>query len=68
MALWRGATQGHEVTGLRREGIKFEALGYDMAVAATRLKGVGRELGEQLGRLAHQAHWGAALRAIARAH
>lgn len=34
--VWSGATQGHEVIGLRKEGIKFEALGFDLAVAACR--------------------------------
>lgn len=63
--LWRGATQGHEVVGLRRGGIKFEALGYDMALVAGRLTGVGRELGRALDRMAKQAHWGAAIRAEA---
>ena len=62
---WRGATQGHEVIGLRREGLKFEALGYDMAVAATRHKGVGRALARDLEDMAHHAHWGVAIRAAA---
>ncbi|MBW2527399.1 MAG: GMC family oxidoreductase N-terminal domain-containing protein, partial [Deltaproteobacteria bacterium] len=31
--LWTGATQGHEVIGLRGEGLKFEALGYDLPIA-----------------------------------
>lgn len=61
--LWTGATQGHEVIGLRRQGIKFEALGYDLAMAATRLKSVGRALSEELATLPHWAHFGAAIRA-----
>ncbi len=64
--LWRGATQGHEVIGLRKEGIKFEALGYDMALVATRLKGVGRDLADDIADMSHQAHWGAAIRAKSR--
>lgn len=64
--VWRGATQGHEVIGLRREGLKFEALGYDVVVAATRLKGFGRDFADALPTLAHHAHWGAAVRARAR--
>lgn len=64
--LWTGATQGHEVIGLRREGIKLEALGYDMAIVAGRLKGVGRDLGRALDEMRQEAHWGAAIRAEAR--
>ena len=64
--IWSGATQGHEVIGLRREGIKFEALGYDKTIVATRLKSVGRTLGRDIAELAHQANWGAAIRSTAR--
>ena len=64
--MWTGATQGHEVIGLRREGIKFEALGYDVALVAMRAKGYGGALGEELAELADVAHWGAAVRARAR--
>jgi choline dehydrogenase-like flavoprotein len=61
-----GATQGHEVTGLRREGIKVEALGFDLSILASRVPGVGRDLVRNLERLAHYAVWGAALKARAR--
>ncbi len=61
--VWEGATQGHEVIGLRREGIKFEALGYGMGIAASRLSGVGTELARQLAEMGHKASWGAAVRA-----
>lgn len=64
--LWTGATQGHEAIGLRKQGIKFEALGYDMALVATRLKGVGRTLARDIEDMMHQAHWGAAIRASSR--
>ncbi len=64
--VWSGATQGHEAVGLRKQGIKFEALGYDMAVAAMRAKGVGSSLVRDIEDLAHHAHWGAAIRARAR--
>ena len=64
--VWRGATQGHEVTGLRREGIKIEAMGYDMALVAARAPAIGRQLADQLSDLAHHAHWGAAIRSTAR--
>lgn len=60
---WRGATQGHEVIGLRREGIKFEVLGYDAAIVASRLEGVGKAFSRQLRDMAHHAQWGAAIRA-----
>lgn len=64
--MWDGATQGHEVIGLRREGIKFEALGYDIALVATRLKGFGRALADEIDDIAHWANWGAAIKASAR--
>ncbi|MBI3185579.1 MAG: GMC family oxidoreductase [Myxococcales bacterium] len=63
---WEGATQGHEVIGLRGEGIKFEALGYDLAILAARLKGVGRELSREISSLDRWLNWGAAIRAAAR--
>lgn len=61
--MWTGATQGHEVTGLREQGIKFEALGLDVALAASRLKSVGTDLMGELQDLDHRACWGAAIRA-----
>ncbi len=60
---WLGATQGHEVIGLRKQGIKFEALGYDAGLVASRLEGVGRALSRNLRGLAHHVQWGAAIRA-----
>lgn len=63
--LWRGATQGHEVIGLRREGLKFECLGYDLTLAATRVAGLGAAFAAGLEELPRQAHWGAAIRAQA---
>lgn len=62
---WTGATQGHEVIGLRREGIKFEALGYDLPIVAMRAKGFGRSLARDIDDLAHTCHWGVAVRAEA---
>lgn len=61
--LWTGATQGHEAIGLRQQRIKFEALGYDLPIAAMRLKTIGRALREELASLDHWCQWGAALRA-----
>ena len=63
--MWTGATQGHEVTGLVSEGIKFEALGFDMSVLASRVSGVGPALSEGIADFAHLATWGAAVRAEA---
>ncbi len=64
--LWTGATQGHEVIGLRHEGLKFEALGYDLALVAMRLKGQGQRLCQQLATMEHWCQWGVALRAQGR--
>lgn len=61
----RGATQGHEVTGLRGEGIKFEALGFDLSILASRVPGVGRAFAARMTELRRHAVWGAALRAQA---
>ncbi len=58
----RGATQGHEVTGLRGQGLKFETLGFDASILASRLPGVGRALRERLDALDHHLVFGAALR------
>jgi choline dehydrogenase-like flavoprotein len=63
---WRGATQGHEVTGYRSEGIKLEALGFDIALLASRVPGTGPAFARNLGELDRYAVWGAALRAGAR--
>ncbi|MBK9264137.1 MAG: GMC family oxidoreductase [Polyangiaceae bacterium] len=64
--MWEGATQGHEVIGLRREGLKFEALGFGLAVMAGRLGGVGRDFAKEIADMAHVVDWGAAVRAEAR--
>ena len=64
--MWEGATQGHEVIGLRREGLKFEALGFGLAVLAARLDGVGRELAVEIGEMAHWVDWGVAVKASSR--
>lgn len=61
--VWRGATQGHEVIGLRHEGLKFEALGFDLAVGASRFKSVGAALSKDIGDLGRWAHWGVAVKA-----
>jgi choline dehydrogenase-like flavoprotein len=61
-----GATQGHEVTGLRHEGIKVEALGFDLSILAGRVPDVGRAFAARLPELSRYAVWGAALKAKAR--
>lgn len=60
---WQGATQGHEVIGLRGEGLKLEALGFDLSILASRVPGVGADLARRLAELDHYACWGAAIRA-----
>lgn len=65
---WRGATQGHEVTGYRSEGIKLEALGFDISLLASRVPGVGADFAQRLRNLGRYAVWGAAIRARARGH
>jgi choline dehydrogenase-like flavoprotein len=60
-----GATQGHEVIGLRHEGLKVEALGFDLSILASRVPGLGDAFAANLSRLSHYAAWGAALRAEA---
>ena len=64
--MWEGATQGHEVIGLRHEGLKFEVLGFGLAVLAGRLPGAGASLAHQIDRMDHALDWGAAIRAEAR--
>ncbi len=61
--MWEGATQGHEVIGLRSEGLKFEALGFGIGLLAGRLPGVGTDLARAMDRIDHYANWGAAVRA-----
>ncbi len=61
-----GATQGHEVTGLRAEGLKLETLGFDASILGSRLPGVGPELAERLADARHHLVFGAALRTAGR--
>lgn len=63
--MWEGATQGHEVIGLRREGLKFETLGFGLAILAARLPGVGRTLAAGIADLEHHIDWGVAVKAQA---
>lgn len=60
---WEGATQGHEVTGLRHERMKLETLGFDLSILASRLPGAGRELARRVAESDRYAVWGAAIRA-----
>jgi choline dehydrogenase-like flavoprotein len=66
VSMWTGATQGHEVIGLRQEGLKFEALGYDLALVASRVKGVGQRFSDEILAMKHVAQWGCAVRAVTR--
>ncbi len=63
--MWEGATQGHEVIGLRHEGLKFETLGFGPAILAARLPGVGRNLAARVADLDHHLDWGVAVKAEA---
>ncbi len=62
----RGATQGHEVTGLRHEGLKLETLGFDRSILGSRIPGVGQELARRIAEIDHYAVQGAAIRAEGR--
>jgi choline dehydrogenase-like flavoprotein len=62
---WQGATQGHEVVGLREEGLKFESLGLDRGVLTSRLPGVGRDLARCVDQIDHYASWAVAVKAHA---
>lgn len=62
----RGATQGHEVTGWRDQGLKLEALGFDLSILSSRIPGVSAELARNLDQLDRFAVWGAAVRATSR--
>lgn len=59
---WTGATQGHEVTGLMPEGIKLEAVAFDLPLIAYRLDSIGSELATDIGQLSHWATWAAGIR------
>ena len=63
---WHGATQGHEVTGYRGEGLKLEALGFDLSILASRVPGTGAAFARRLAELDRHAVWGAAMRAEGR--
>lgn len=61
-----GASQGHEVTGLRHEGLKLEALGFDLSLLASRVPGAGRSFAARVAELDRYAVHGAAIRASGR--
>lgn len=63
--MWEGASQGHEVTGLRHEGLKFEVLGMGVDLLAARVGGIGSDMARHIDDLAHHADWGAAVNAEA---
>jgi choline dehydrogenase-like flavoprotein len=64
--MWRGASQGYEMYGLRDSlGVKFETINVPPEVASARLPGAGKRLAHYLERLDHLAVWAVALRAEA---
>jgi choline dehydrogenase-like flavoprotein len=64
--MWRGASQGYEMYGLRDTlGVKFETINVPPEVASARLPGAGVRLAGYLERLDHLAIWAVALRAEA---
>ncbi|MBK9073207.1 MAG: GMC family oxidoreductase [Myxococcales bacterium] len=63
---FRGATQGHEVTGWLHEGLKLEAIGFDLPILASRLPDVGPAFARRLTELNRYAVAGAAIHAEAR--
>ena len=63
---WTGATQGHEVTGWRHEGIKLEVLGLDRGVLTSRLPGLGTDWAAYAAQASHYASLGVAIKAAAR--
>ena len=61
-----GATQGAEITSLRRtDRVKFETLALQPELAAVRMPGVGRDWMQRFGRYANFAQWAMVLRADA---
>ncbi|HEX2568974.1 MAG TPA: GMC family oxidoreductase [Polyangia bacterium] len=64
--MWRGASQGYEMYGLRDTlGVKFETINVPPEVASARLPGAGTRLARYIERLDHLAVWAVALRAEA---
>lgn len=61
--MWHGATQGHEVIGLRDQGLKFEALGLDRALLGARLAGTGRKWADNIASSDRCTSWGVAIKA-----
>jgi hypothetical protein len=60
---WTGATQGHEVLGLRDEGIKIETVAFDLPLLALRHDGIGTGLAHGIAELDRWATWAAAIKA-----
>jgi choline dehydrogenase-like flavoprotein len=63
---WRDATQGHEVIGLRKEGIKFESAAMDISVFGMRMPGTGEDFMLALRKTRHCADWAAAIKSKAK--
>jgi choline dehydrogenase-like flavoprotein len=62
---WRDATQGHEVIGLRHEGLKFESAAMDISVMGMRLPGAGEVFMENLQQTRRHVDWAAAVKSSA---
>lgn len=61
--LWKGATQGYEVTEFMDQGLKLESLGVPPALFGLRLPGVGNKLAQLMERRGHMVLWAIANRA-----
>lgn len=63
--MWYGASQGHEVTGMRDRGMKFESLGYGPMLTTERTGQVGSILSREIEDLDHWANWAVEIRSEA---
>ncbi|MCS6914945.1 MAG: GMC family oxidoreductase [Myxococcales bacterium] len=65
--MWSGASQGHEVIGLRDTlGVKLETINVPPEILASRLPGAGQRFRQYLEQLDHLAAWAVAVRMQAR--
>lgn len=63
---WQDATQGHEIIGLRKQGIKFESAAMDVSVFGMRLPGTGLDFMKALQNARHGVDWAAAIKSNAK--
>jgi choline dehydrogenase-like flavoprotein len=64
--IWKGATQGFEVTHWWDEKMKFETVGVPPEVGLSRLPGFGPDLMKRAAEFGHIVQWGAQVRAEAK--